>query len=118
MLRQARRVVSGTRPLDEDRAAFAVVPQQPDRAVSPKEGECVRLVVGLVVLDGYDLEHGVIACQCDERVPARHKALTEGNAPLACDFDRRGAQSLRHPRRHAPGCRVQPRALVAGHAFA
>src|SRR5437773_1759308 len=49
------------------------------------------LVIRLIVLDGHDLEDGVLPGERDEREPARDETLTQGNTPVARDLRRRGA---------------------------
>jgi hypothetical protein len=42
------------------------VPQQTHRAITAEKSERVRLVVGLIVLNGDDLQHGVLSSESDE----------------------------------------------------
>src|SRR5438874_11912782 len=66
ILRQARGVVPRMRTLDQHRAPRPIMSEEPHRTVAGDERQGVRLVIGLVVFDGHDLEHGVIAREGDE----------------------------------------------------
>ena len=118
VLRQARSVVPRTRTLDQHRAPRSIMSQEPHRAVTAQERQGVRLVIGLVVFDGDDLEHGVIPREGHERETPPDDALRKGNAPLTRNFGGRRPQAVRHPRGDSPGRSVEPRALVPGHALA
>ena len=90
-LREVRCIEPRTRALDQDRAARAVAPQKSHRTVTVQQLEGIRLVIGLIVLDGHDFEDGILPGERDEREPARDETLTQGNTPVARDLRRRGA---------------------------
>lgn len=89
-------------------AAGTVGPEEPRRAPTVPERQRVGVALGVGVLGGRELEHGVIAGGRRERVAGRLVPRAEWDVPIACDLVGHAIEPLR-------GLPLPPRSVLVGH---